>query len=35
MAENQDGQEKTERPTERKLREAREKGRVPRSRELA
>lgn len=35
MAENQDGQEKTEQPTEKKLREAREKGQVPRSRELA
>ncbi|HID01337.1 MAG TPA: flagellar biosynthesis protein FlhB, partial [Piscirickettsiaceae bacterium] len=33
--ENQDGQEKTEQPTEKKLREAREKGQVPRSRELA
>lgn len=35
MAENQDGQEKSEQPTEKKLREAREKGQVPRSKELA
>ncbi|MDR9499081.1 MAG: flagellar biosynthesis protein FlhB [Hydrogenovibrio sp.] len=34
MAENQDGTEKTEEPTEKKLREAREKGDVARSREL-
>lgn len=35
MAENQDGTEKTEEPSEKKLREAREKGQVPRSRELS
>ncbi len=35
MAENEDGQEKTELPTEKRLRDAREKGNVPRSRELA
>lgn len=35
MAENQDGQEKTEDPTPKRLREAREKGDVPRSRELS
>lgn len=35
MAENEDGTEKTEEPSEKKLREAREKGQVPRSRELA
>jgi flagellar biosynthetic protein FlhB len=34
MAENQDGTEKSEEPTEKKLREAREKGQIPRSREL-
>lgn len=34
MAENEDGTEKTEEPSEKKLREAREKGQVPRSREL-
>lgn len=34
MAENEDGTEKSEEPTEKKLREAREKGQVPRSREL-
>lgn len=34
MAESQDGQEKTEDPTPKRLREAREKGQVPRSREL-
>lgn len=34
MAENADGSEKSEEPTEKKLREAREKGQVPRSREL-
>ncbi|KFZ36889.1 flagellar biosynthesis protein FlhB [Shewanella mangrovi] len=34
MAENQDGQEKTEEATSRRLEEAREKGQVPRSREL-
>ncbi len=32
--ENQDGQEKTEEPTPKRLREAKEKGEVPRSREL-
>lgn len=35
MAENEDGQEKTEDPTPKRLREAREKGNVPRSRELS
>lgn len=35
MAENENGQEKTELPTEKRLRESREKGDVPRSRELA
>ncbi|MDX1795234.1 MAG: flagellar biosynthesis protein FlhB [Hydrogenovibrio sp.] len=35
MAENQDGTEKTEEPSEKKLREAREKGQVPRSKELS
>lgn len=35
MAENEDGTEKTEQPTEKRLREAREKGNIPRSRELA
>ncbi|WP_407351624.1 flagellar biosynthesis protein FlhB [Luteimonas sp. R10] len=35
MAENENGQEKTEQPSEKRLREAREKGDVPRSRELA
>ncbi|WP_058834660.1 flagellar biosynthesis protein FlhB [Luteimonas abyssi] len=35
MAENENGQEKTEQPTEKRLREAREKGNVPRSRELS
>ncbi|HHJ13664.1 MAG TPA: flagellar type III secretion system protein FlhB [Gammaproteobacteria bacterium] len=34
MAENEDGQEKTERATPKREREAREKGQVPRSREL-
>ncbi|GAB6034283.1 flagellar biosynthesis protein FlhB [Galenea microaerophila] len=34
MAENEDGSEKTEDPSEKKLREAREKGQIPRSREL-
>jgi flagellar biosynthetic protein FlhB len=34
MAENQDGQEKTEQPTGRRLQQAREKGQVPRSKEL-
>ncbi|WP_028917058.1 flagellar biosynthesis protein FlhB [Pseudoxanthomonas sp. J35] len=35
MAENEDGQERTEQPTEKRLREARERGDIPRSRELA
>ncbi|MBO9716419.1 MAG: flagellar biosynthesis protein FlhB [Pseudoxanthomonas sp.] len=35
MAENEDGQERTERPSEKRLREARENGNLPRSRELA
>ncbi|PBJ81938.1 flagellar biosynthesis protein FlhB [Lysobacteraceae bacterium NML93-0399] len=35
MAENENGQEKTEEPSAKRLREAREKGNVPRSRELA
>lgn len=35
MAENEDGQERTEQPTEKRLREARERGQVPQSRELA
>lgn len=35
MAENEDGTEKSEEPSDKKLREAREKGQVPRSRELA
>lgn len=34
MAENQDGQEKTEQPTAKRLAESRKKGQVPRSREL-
>lgn len=34
MAENADGSEKSEEPTEKKLRESREKGQIPRSREL-
>ncbi|WP_019556703.1 flagellar biosynthesis protein FlhB [Thiomicrorhabdus arctica] len=34
MAENADGSEKSEEPTEKKIREAREKGQVPRSKEL-
>lgn len=34
MAENQDGQEKTEQPTSKRLEDARRKGQVPRSREL-
>jgi flagellar biosynthetic protein FlhB len=34
MAESEDGQEKTEEPSEKKLREAREKGDIARSREL-
>ncbi len=35
MAENEDGQERTEQPSEKRLREAHEKGNIPRSRELA
>ncbi|WP_140721503.1 flagellar biosynthesis protein FlhB [Pseudomonas sp. Hp2] len=35
MAENEDGAERTEQPTEKRLREAREQGNIPRSRELA
>ncbi|NYZ61814.1 flagellar biosynthesis protein FlhB [Luteimonas deserti] len=35
MAENENGQEKTELPSEKRLRDAREKGDVPRSKELA
>lgn len=35
MAENEDGQEKTEQPTSKKLEEARKKGQVARSKELA
>ncbi|SBV36109.1 putative flagellar biosynthetic protein FlhB [uncultured Stenotrophomonas sp.] len=35
MAENEDGTEKTEQPTAKRLREAREKGNVPQSRELS
>jgi flagellar biosynthetic protein FlhB len=34
MAENQDGQEKTEEPTAKRLEDARKKGQVPRSKEL-
>ncbi|MFP4694995.1 flagellar biosynthesis protein FlhB [Thiohalospira sp.] len=34
MAENEDGQEKTEDPTPKRMQDAREKGQVPRSREL-
>ena len=34
MAENQDGQEKSQEPTARRLQQAREKGQVARSREL-
>ncbi len=34
MAENADGSEKSEEPTDKKLREAKEKGQVPRSKEL-
>ncbi|MHB9021145.1 MAG: flagellar biosynthesis protein FlhB [Halothiobacillus sp.] len=34
MAENENGQEKTEEPSEKRLREAREKGQIARSREL-
>lgn len=35
MAENEDGTEKTEDPSDKKLREAREKGQIPRSKELS
>ena len=35
MAENQDGQEQSEEPTSKRIQDAREKGQVPRSRELA
>lgn len=35
MAESEDGQERTEQPSEKRLREAREQGQAPRSRELA
>lgn len=35
MAENEDGQERTEQPSEKRLREAREQGQIPRSPELA
>ena len=35
MAENEDGQEKTEQPTGKRLNKAREQGDIPRSRELA
>ncbi len=35
MAENEDGTEKTEQPSEKRLRDAREKGNVPRSKELS
>lgn len=35
MAEGEDGQERTEQPTEKRLRDAREQGQIPRSRELA
>lgn len=35
MAENEDGTEKSEEPTEKKLRDAREKGQIPRSKELS
>lgn len=34
MAESESGQDKTEEPTEKRRREAREKGQLPRSREL-
>ncbi len=34
MAENEDGQEKSQEPTGKRLDEARKKGQVPRSREL-
>lgn len=35
MSENEEGAEKTEQPTEKRLREAREQGNIPQSRELA
>ncbi|WP_045727419.1 flagellar biosynthesis protein FlhB [Xanthomonas sp. GPE 39] len=35
MSENEEGAERTEQPTEKRLREAREQGNIPRSRELA
>ncbi len=35
MSENEDAGEKTEQPTEKRLREAREQGNIPRSKELA
>ncbi len=35
MAENEDGQEKTEEPTARKLEQARERGELPRSPDVA
>ena len=35
MSENEEGTEKTEQPTEKRLREAREQGNIPHSRELA
>ena len=34
MAESEDGQEKTEDPTPKRMQDARDKGQVPRSREL-
>jgi len=34
MAASESGQERTEEPTERKLRQAREQGQIPRSREF-
>lgn len=34
MAENEDGQERSEEPTQKKLQESREKGQIPRSKEL-
>jgi len=34
MAENEDGSEKSEEPTDKKIRESREKGQIPRSKEL-
>ena len=34
MAENDDGQERSEEPTQKKMQEAREKGQIPRSKEL-